>query len=233
MKLRYLKGIFKTHDLRFISSENVSGDYWIIKLETPYPMTWEPGQHGAFRLPGQRVKGKFFRAFSVASVPSENMILIGTRTGSAISAFKQTLTQMHEGDIVRIRGPLGWFVLRDDTTPLVLLATGVGITPMRSILYSLKENTSRPIHLIHSSSDFHLFADEFKILEKGNAQMKLTFVPNRVEFKEALTAVALTYSDSAFYYVSGAPDTVKATKKLLKGLDIPRRRIITESFMGY
>lgn len=233
MKLRYLKGIFRTHDLRFISAENVFGDYYTIKLQTPYPMEWESGQHGAFTLPGKKVKGKPIRAFTVASVPSEYMVLVGTRTGSSISAFKEALISMQEGDIVRIRGPLGWFVLRDNTSPIVLLATGVGITPMRSILYALKENTSRPIHLIHSSSEFHLFSDEFKALEKGNSQMKLTFVPNRVEFKEALTAVALTYSDSAFYYVSGAPDTVRATKKLLKGMHIPRRRIITESFMGY
>ncbi|MDD4574418.1 MAG: FAD-dependent oxidoreductase [Sphaerochaeta sp.] len=233
MKLRYLKGLFKTHDLRFVSAENVFGDYYVMRLKLPYPMTWEPGQHGAFTLPGQRVKGKFFRAFSVASVPSEGMILLGTRTGSAISAFKQTLTQMHEGDIVRIRGPLGWFVPRDDTSPIVLLATGIGITPVRSILYSLKDDTSRPVHLIHSSSDFHLFSDELKLLEKENSQMRLTFAMNRDEFRQAITAVALTHGNSAFYYVSGSPAVVRSTKNFLKGLGILRSRIISESFLGY
>ena len=106
MKLRYLKGIFRTHDLQFISAENVFGDYYEIKLQTPYPMQWEAGQHGAFTLPGQKVKGKPFRAFTVASVSSENMVLVGTRTGRSISAFKRTLISMQEGDIVRIRGPL-------------------------------------------------------------------------------------------------------------------------------
>jgi len=233
MKLRYLKGICKTHDLRFISAENVSGDYFEIKLETPYPMKWEPGQHGAFTLPGSKVKGKPFRAFTVASVPSENVILVGTRTGNSISGFKQTLTNMQKGDIVRIRGPLGWFVLRDNTSPIVLLATGVGITPVRSILYSLKDDTARPIHLVHSSSDFHLFSDELKELEKHNPQMQLAFVSSREEFKEAVTSVVTTYGQSAFYYVSGAPDVVRSIKKSLKGLGIQRKRIVSESFLGY
>lgn len=233
MKLRYLKGIFKTHDLHFISAENVSGDYFIIKLQTPYPMQWLSGQHGAFTLPGQKVKGKFFRAFSVASVPSENMILIGTRTGTSVSAFKQTLTHLHKGDVVRIRGPLGWFVVRDNSSAIVLLATGVGITPVRSILYSLKDETTRPIHLIHSSSDFHLFSEELKILAEKNSQMQLAFVSNREEFKEAVSALTSTYGESAFYFTSGSPDVVRSTKKFLKSLGIPGRRIISESFMGY
>lgn len=233
MKLRYLKGIFKTHDLRFISAENVSGDYWIIKLQTPYPMEWLSGQHGAFTLPGQKVKGKPFRAFTVASVPSENMILIGTRTGTTTSGFKQTLTNLQKGDIVRIRGPLGWFVVRDNTSPIVLLATGVGITPIRSILYSLKDEATRPIHLVHSASDYHLFSDELKALAKVNNKMQLSFVANREEFKEAVASLTASYGEEAYYFTSGSPDVVRSTKKLLKGLGIPRRRIISESFMGY
>ena len=233
MKLRYLKGIFTTHYLKFISAENVFGDYFVIKLQTPYPMKWESGQHGAFTLPGSKVKGKPFRAFSVASVPSENMILIGTRTGASISGFKQTLTHMQEGDIVRIRGPLGWFVIRDNTSPIVLLATGVGITPVRSILYSLKDDTERPVHLIHSSSDFHLFSDELKELEKNNTKMELGFVSNREEFNLAVTSVVSIYGESAFYYISGALDVVRSIKKSLRGLGIRRNRIVSESFLGY
>lgn len=234
MKLSYMKGIFKTHDLRFVSSENVFGDYFVIKLQTPYPMKWEPGQHGAFTLPGKKIKsGKPFRAFSVASIPSDNMILLGTHTGSVVSGFKQVLTHMHAGDIVRIRGPLGWFVIRDTTSPVVLLATGVGITPMRSILYSLKDDERRPIYLIHSSFNFHLFSDELKELAKNNSQMKLDFVSNREEFDEALSSVVAVLGQNALYYISGAPTIVKSIKKSLKDLGIKGRRIVSEAFLGY
>lgn len=161
------------------------------------------------------------------------MVLVGTRTGLSISAFKQVLTQMQEGDIVRIRGPVGWFVIRDTTSPIVLLATGVGITPMRPILYSLKDDVGRPIHLVHSSPDFHLFSDELQELEKTNSQIKLAFVQNKEEFRGLVTSLISIYGQTAFYYVSCAPNVVKAIIKSLKEQGIQRNRIVRESFLGY
>ncbi|MDT4762070.1 FAD-dependent oxidoreductase [Sphaerochaeta sp. PS] len=233
MKLRYLKGLFETHDLHFVRAENVFGDYWTIELQIPYPMKWEAGQHGAFTLPGKRVTGMPFRAFTVASAPSEKMILLGTHARSPISSFKHTLTTMQKGDVVRIRGPLGWFVVRDATSPIVLLAMGVGITPARSILYSLKDDMTRPLILVHTSSDFHLFSEELKALEKNNSQMQLAFVQDREQFRQSYTSAVATYGQTALYYVSGASHSVRSVKKALKGLGIKGNRIITEGFMGY
>ena len=98
-----------------------------------------------------------------------------------------------------------------------MLATGVGITPMRSLLYALKDETSRPIHLIHSAKDFYLFGDELKQLEQKNPEIKLTFVSDREEFKEALTAVAFTYGASAYYYVSGSFEAIQSNSCSFEG----------------
>jgi len=233
MKLRYFTGLLKTYDLRFVSAEKVSGDYVLVKLQAPSPMNWEAGQHGIFTLPGKKVKGKFFRVFTLASASTENTILIGTRTGAVPSPFKQALLDMKEGEIVKLRGPGGWFVVRDATSPIIMLATGIGVTPMRSMLYALKDDTARPIHLIHSSSDYYLFIDEFKELQKENDQIKLTYVAHREEFKEAIKAVAVQYGQSAYYYMAGSPAAVSATKALLNAQGIKRNRRIHESFQGY
>lgn len=233
MKLRYFKGLFKTHPMRFVSMEKVSGDYILVKMQSPYPIEWEAGQHGAFTLPDKKFKGKSFRAFSLANDPKDNTFLIGTRTGSKPSAFKQTMMEMQEGDTIKMRGPFGWFVVQDDTSPIVMLALGVGITPMRSLLYALKDETTRLIHLIHSAKDFYLFSDELKQLEKENPEIKLTFVPNREEFKQALTAVAFSYDSSAYYYVSGTMKGIRSTRTLLKGLKVKGKRIIYDPFFGY
>lgn len=233
MKARYFKGLFTTHSMRFVRMEKVSDDYILVHMQAPHPIAWEGGQHGAFTLPGKKFKGRYYRAFSLANAPDEDTFLIGTRTGAKPSAFKQAMMNMQEGDTIKLRGPFGWFVVQDDTSPIVMLATGVGITPMRSLLYELKDETSRPIHLIHSAKDFHLFADEFKQLAEKNKEIKLTFVPNREEFKEALTAVALTYGSNAYYYVSGTFDAIKSTRSLLKSLKVKGKRIIYDPFIGY
>lgn len=233
MKFRYFKGLFTTHSMRFVSMEKVGGDYILVKMQAPHPIVWEAGQHGAFTLPGKKFKGRPYRAFSLASSPDEGTFLIGTRTGSAPSGFKRTLMEMQAGDTIKLRGPFGWFVVQDDTSPIVMLALGVGITPMRSLLYALKGQTSRPIHLIHSAKDFHLFAEEFKQLQQANKEIKLTFVSDREEFKEALTAVAFTYGSGAYYYVSGSFEAIRSTRSLLKGLKVKGRRIIYDPFFGY
>ncbi|HKL58888.1 MAG TPA: FAD-dependent oxidoreductase, partial [Sphaerochaeta sp.] len=176
---------------------------------------------------------KSYRAFSIASPPSEETMLIGTKLGNPVSAFKQTLMGMQEGETIRLRGPFGWFVVQDDTSPIVLIATGIGITVMRSLLYALKDDTSRPIHLIHSAKGFHLFSDEFKQLSDKNKQIKLTFVSDREEFKQALTAVAFSYGSSAYYYVSGTFDAIRSTRSFLKSLKVKDKRIIYDPFFGY
>lgn len=233
MKLRHFKGLFKTHSMRFVSMEEVSGDYILVKMQAPHPIKWEAGQHSVFTLPTKKFKGKSFRAFSIASPPGDDTFLIGTRTGTSPSTFKKALMEMTEGDTIKMRGPFGWFVLEDEQTPIVMLATGVGITPMRSLLYSLRSETSRPIHLVHSAKDFHLFGEEFKQLAKENNAIHLTFVSDREEFKQALTAVALTYGSSATYYVAGTFEAIRSTRTLLKGLKVKGKRIVYDPFLGY
>ena len=233
MKLRQFKGLFKTYSMQFVSMEKVFDDYILVKMQPPHPIQWEAGQHGALTLPSKKFKGKSYRAFSFANAPDEETFFIGTRTGAKASAFKQAMMEMQQGDTIKVRGPFGWFVVQDDTSPIVMLATGIGITPMRSLLYALKDETSRPIHLIHSARDFYLFKDEFEQLQQKNKEIKLTFVPNREEFKEALTAVAFTYGSSAYYYVSGSFKAIKETRSLLKNLKVKGKRIIYDPFFGY
>ncbi len=97
----------------------------------------------------------------------------------------------------------------------------------------LKDDTTRALHLVHSASDLHLFSEELKALEKKNSRMQFSFVSNREEFKEAVSALTASYGEGAYYCTSGSPDVVRSTKKLLKVLGIPRRRIFSESFLGY
>ncbi len=56
---------------------------------------------------------------------------------------------VREGDLLRVKAPSGRFVLDPDpTVPTVLIAGGIGITPMLSmLLWSLSEQPERTIHL--------------------------------------------------------------------------------------
>ena len=59
--------------------------------------------------------------------------------------------QIHEGDVLRVRAPAGQFVIDPDASvPAVLIAGGIGITPMMSMLrWCLAEQPERTIHLFY------------------------------------------------------------------------------------
>ncbi|WP_156321586.1 hypothetical protein [Lacticaseibacillus saniviri] len=106
--------------------------------------------------------GSGFRFFSIAGVPDEHAITIGTRTGKTASAYKAVLTHLHKGDRVNLRGPIGSFGVKNDSAPVVMIASGVGVTPFRAMALDLTADQTRPIKLIQSAHGFHLFQSDFE-----------------------------------------------------------------------
>src|SRR5262245_13058775 len=115
------------------------------------------------------------RSFSIASSPDDPFLLIATRlTGSA---FKRSLAEASLGTRVDVRGPMGSFVLPQDTTiPTALVAGGIGITPFRSMIKTVTER-KLPYQLTLICSNRTPrdapFLDELAILETANPNFRL------------------------------------------------------------
>jgi ferredoxin-NADP reductase len=232
MKLSDLKGIAKKLHLEFISAENVYEDHWVIKLKPEEGMKWVPGEHGIFTLPGKKFDGRKWRAFSIASVPEEGFVIIGTRTGEIASGFKKTLTSLKMGEKVNLRGPFGWYKLNKDVKQVVMAATGVGITPDRAIAMELKKHPQINAELIHSGK-FHLFKDDFMELSNEINNLKLHYTDDRDDTANALNRLAVKYGNNAYYYVSGSIKSILSMKKILKKSGIKGSKIINDPFLGY
>lgn len=86
------------------------------------------------------IQNNLRRSYSIASTASENHIglLIKRFENGKMSDY--WFNQAKENDLLRIEGPRGTFFLRDNTKPLLFLATGTGIAPIMSILKSLDGN---------------------------------------------------------------------------------------------
>ena len=232
MKLRDFKGMFKTEKLKFISAENVFGDYYVVRMKVGKNTTWRPGEHAIFTLPKSKVHGRKWRVFSVSSTREENMIQIGTRTGKNISGFKNTLFNLTKDSTVKMRGPFGWFVEQEKTSPMVLIAGGVGITPVRALLLSMKD-VEKKIHLIYSSPELFLFKDEIDAITQGNKSIIVSYVNTLEETRAEIAKTSKKYGNKAFYYISGSPSMIKGVKKDIKKLGIKGKRIINDPFFGY
>lgn len=85
------------------------------------------------------------RSYSVASAPSQNGMLefhVRLHEGGLFSP-KLFDGSLKSGDIIRLRGPLGTFYLNEESQkPLLLLATGTGLAPVKSILARLADTGS-------------------------------------------------------------------------------------------
>jgi len=233
MKLSDFKGLFKKGTLTIESVKNTSGDYYEIKMKPEPGLTWNPGEHGIFKLPGRKIQGKKWRAFSVASLPEEGIMTIGTRTGKEISNYKKELISMEKGDKVTVTGPFGWFKIQDSVSPIVMVAGGVGITPIRALLKHLETATTRPVDLIYSSSDHYLFMDEIQAIVASNKQITLYKTSSKEETAIIVTELADKYKMGAYYYISGSQPFIGAIKKYLTRKGIKSKRIINDPFLGY
>lgn len=232
MRLRDFKGLFNKSTETIKKIENPYEDYFVIDLHSTNT-NWRAGEHGVFTMPNKKVEGKSFRPFSVASIPEEGVIKIGTRTGENISSFKKELINLKVGDKVNVRGPFGWFVLKDEITPIVLIATGVGITPIRSLLKEIEKGNQRFVNIIYSSRDFYLFKDDIMDIVNKDYKININFTSGSKETSEVIKEMAQKYKNDAYYYVSGSANVIKSIRKTLKDKDIKRKNIINDPFFGY
>ena len=89
------------------------------------------------------------RSFSLANAPHDDDFLQLHVRNILGGAFTQHIfTQMKERDILRFKGPLGTFFLREDSDkPILFVASGTGFAPIKSIIeHALHIGLKRPIH---------------------------------------------------------------------------------------
>jgi len=90
------------------------------------------------------------RSFSLANAPHDDEFLqLHIRNIPGGTFTQHVFTEMKERDIMRIKGPLGTFFLREDSPkPIVFVASGTGFAPVKAIIeHALHIGMKRPMHL--------------------------------------------------------------------------------------
>jgi len=110
-------------------------DVMIVQLKLPANerLQFLPGQYIDFLL-----KGGERRSFSMANSPhADELVELHIRHVAGGNFTDHVFGKMKERDILRLEGPLGSFFLREDSAkPIVLVASGTGFAPIKSILES-------------------------------------------------------------------------------------------------
>ncbi len=232
--------------------------FYLVPSDRKSIPTFKPGQFLTFELdiPGQTQKT--MRCYSLSDSPSHQefyRITVkrmrtpanapqGTRPGLSSSHFHE---DMQVGDVVDVHAPSGSFCLdQNSNRPVVLVAGGVGITPLLSMLNTLiASGSKREIWLFYGVTNRldHAMYDHLQSVNREMPNLNVvTFYCNprrtcrmgtdydiegfvRVECMKPLLR-ARNYE----FYVCGPPPMMKTIVTDLQKWGVPLEDIQTESF---
>ena len=210
----------KTMPCRVHSMEKPAADVMVLKLKLPAGerLQFLAGQYIDILLKDQKP-----RSFSLANAPHNDEYLeLHIRNIAGGEFTRHVFEVMKERDILRFKGPLGTFFLREDSEkPIIFVASGTGFAPIKAIIeHALYIGIKRPMHFYWGArrlSDLYML----NLAKQWEAQ-GITFTPvlseplpeeewsGRTGFVHL--AVMEDYRDLSAYevYACGAPVVVEA-----------------------
>ncbi len=203
------------------------------------------GQYASIGFYGANGRPTPMRSFSIVSSAVQSQeISFAIRVGGQFTA---ALAELTPGDKVFVRGAFGEFVVdeRYDRN-LVMIAGGIGITPIMSILRTAAESGVRiPTTVLYSCRKNRAipFRAELIELERQNPWLRvITFVTDTTILPETprLLSGRMTQEHihevvggnfvGSTYFVCGPKGFMDSTQAMLAANNVPEDRIIAESF---
>lgn len=136
----------KTMPCRVQKLERLAEDVMLLQLKLPANerLQFLPGQYISILLKDQKP-----RSFSLANAPHNDEFLeLHIRNIAGGTFTRHVFNEMKERDIMRFKGPLGTFFLREDSgKPVIFVASGTGFAPIKAIIeHVLHTGLKRPMH---------------------------------------------------------------------------------------
>ena len=232
--------------------ESVTPDISTFWFQPERPVRYLAGQFTEIQLPHDPADARGVkRWFTLSSSPTEDLVAITTKFAphsvqgrslhSRSSTFKRQLRALKPGAKLTLADPMGDFVLpKDPQVPLVFVAGGMGITPVRSMVkWLLDKGEQRSIQLVYAVSRIEDMAFEPLLKKYGLAFTPIVSHPPAGYGGETgpLTSRRILeligHNDQSLIYLSGPEPMIEAFYKELVAIGIPSERLVTDYFHGY
>jgi len=162
------------------------------------------------------------RSFSLANAPhADDLLELHVRNIAGGKFTHHVFNEMKERDILRIKGPMGTFFLREDSPkPIVFVASGTGFAPVKAIIeHALHIGFKREMHVywgVRKAADLYMLD---KVKEWEAVGIKFTAVVSDEQWDGRTgfvhQAVLDDFKDLSAYtvYACGAPVVVEAAHR--------------------
>lgn len=218
------------------------------KMVDPPTIDYIPGQYVQLLSPAyEGSRDEVYRAYSISSDPGDRSTIqfIVRRVPGGI-ATTYLFDYLEAACPVNINGPYGEFYLRDTNSPIVFIAGGSGIAPIKCMLHHMvnTKNARTAVFFFGVRGDKDLFlTDRMKRFEEELADF--TFIPVVAQPDEGtnwhgqtgtVIDVAAEYikkmpkPETCEGYLCGSPGLINAAVAMLTELGIPHERHYFDKF---
>ena len=229
-----------------------------IFIETPNVKTFRLTDPAGGKLPFNYLPGQFItvtvvpngvpvkRSYTIASSPTHRdycEITVKQEEHGIVSRYLDI--QVHEGELLQFTGPSGKFTfIESEADSIVLIAGGVGVTPMMSVIRYLTDRSwKNDIFFFYSCKNKSsiIFREEIEYLEKRypnlhvciildepGANPKKSYLSGRIT-KEILTGRVPEIA-ARRVHICGPTPMIDAVKQMLDELKVPKENVRIEIF---
>lgn len=199
------------HDThKVLSINHLTDSTFILRIERN-KLEYIPGQHLVL---GRKDEGEFrqYSIYSSMNDPFFEILVKEVEDGEVSPKLKKLVT----GDEVEINGPMGYFTISEakrKNNPIVMIATGTGIAPFKSLISSYPDMNYELIHGVKTIDEAY---------EKDTYDAKrLTVCTSRDEqgnYKGRVTEYLKTQSfdKETLFYLCGNSEMIFDAMELLK-----------------
>ena len=230
----------KTLPCRVAKHEQLAHDVMAVWLKLPdnQRLQFMAGQYLNFLLSDGRE-----RAFSIANAPHDDDVIelhIRHVDGGEFTDF--VFDRLQDKAILRIRGPLGTFVLREESDrPVIFIAGGTGFAPIKGqIEHAIHIGDKRPMQLSWGVRSEHDLYQVGLAQQWAQQHENISFIPVLSEPDEGWTgrtgfvheAVIGDHADMSGFdvYMAGPPVMVNAGKDAFMSAGLSTDHMFSDSF---
>ena len=239
--------LFKIED----ESNNIRS-FYLKPSDTGALLPFEAGQYLTLKVTPADAKKSLIRTYTISSAPNEAYYRISVKKEDEGTVSQYLHNHLQQGDVIEIKAAKGNFYINPlEKRPAVLIAGGVGITPMMSMashVYNegLRMRQIRPLTIIHASrtADSRAFSAEFKKLEKiSNSQIRyISFLSKPsgnekagIDFNGSGRIDAQTYKqilslDDYDFFLCGSAGFIQSQYNALIELGVSDNKVFAEAF---
>ena len=224
----------REYTARVVKNVQLTSKIFWLQLSPAEPVPYVAGQYASFLIESWR------RPLSFATPPAAALeFVVDVMPGGIASQY---VSALQVGDTVKFMAPYGRFTMAPTTRPLVFIAGGSGIGPIRAqIMALLSQPATSNITLLFGNRDGRhmFFMEEFQ--DYAARYPHFTFIPACSEIDPTWTGemgmipmvAQRRVADLAGseVYVCGGPAMVTAAIAMLQSEAVPPAQVHTEKFI--